>query len=311
MASNQPLVPVLLLKTKSTPGDSYEDIFSSTKLAGHPGFQPIFVPVLQHQFLGDGMRQVRDLLGSRKIGNAPDCAYGGLIFTSQRAVEAFATLVQDDKGKGEQGWPHLEDVPVYSVGPATTRALKSVSQSPPLQIFGEHTGNGEALALFIQEHYTSWYSGRATLPPLLFLVGEQRRDIIPKTLMNPSLPANRRIEVTETVIYGTGVMESFPRDFADVLRESEGIERWVVVFSPTGCDSMLRGLGLLTNADAQQETPTTTKHEAAPKTYIATIGPTTRDHLKNNFGYEPDVCAEKPSPEGVLAGITGFDGRSR
>lgn len=194
---------------------------------------------------------------------------------------------------------------MYSVGPATTRALKAVSQHPPLQVFGEHTGNGEALALFIQEHYGNWYSGRATLPPLLFLVGEQRRDIIPKTLMDPSLASDKRIEVTETVIYGTGVMESFPQDFADVLDKTQGVERWVVVFSPTGCDSMLEGLGLLKDGDPRQRQVS----QAGGKTHIATIGPTTRDHLKK-LGYEADVCADKPSPEGVLAGIMGFTNQS-
>lgn len=98
MASNQPPIPVLLLKTKSTPGDSYEDIFSKPMPAGHPGFKSHFVPVLQHQFLDNGMLQARDLLQSRKISNGPDCTYGGLIFTSQRAVEAFVKLVEDGKG---------------------------------------------------------------------------------------------------------------------------------------------------------------------------------------------------------------------
>ena len=45
---------------------------------------------------------------------------------------------------------------------------------------------------------------------------------------------------------------------------------------------------------------------AATPTYIATIGPTTRDYLQRTFGYEPDVCAETPSPEGVWKGITRF-----
>jgi len=42
------------------------------------------------------------------------------------------------------------------------------------------------------------------------------------------------------------------------------------------------------------------------RTYIATIGPTTRDFLREKFGFEPDVCAAKPSPEGVEEGIREF-----
>lgn len=95
-------IPVLLLKTKSTPNDAYEDLLSTPRDGGL-NFQPVFVPVLQHQLVDDGMQQVDALLQGREIGNSPGCAYGGLVFTSQRAVEAFAKLV-GDSGKG--GTPH-------------------------------------------------------------------------------------------------------------------------------------------------------------------------------------------------------------
>ncbi|KAI0542408.1 uroporphyrinogen-III synthase [Xylaria digitata] len=293
-----PKVPVLLLKTKSSPTDAYEDLFSTP----HAGFcfEPTFVPVLQHCFEEEGLGSLRKLLRGGKINGGKDSAYGGLIFTSQRAVEAFAKLV--DEGRDES-WPHLQDVPIYSVGPATTRALKAIPQSPPLQIFGEHTGTGDALARYMLEHYGEWYRDRPTKPPLLFLVGEQRRDIIPKTLMDETLPVDSRIEVTETVVYGTGVMESFLKDFEKILSSTrDRPKRWVVVFSPTGCDSMLRGLGLLTD----ERTTKAAKGPGPRTTYIVTIGPTTRDYLIRNFGFEPDVCAEKPSPNGVWEAITNF-----
>lgn len=125
--------------------------------------------------------------------------------------------------------------------------------------------------------------------------------------MDPSIAEDKRIVVTEVVIYGTGVMASFPTDFADILSKTNDFDRWVVVFSPTGCDSMLRGLGLLDGHDKLIAIP---RSKDGPHTYIATIGPTTRDFLHNTFGYTPDVCAEKPSPEGVLDGIMGFKSRS-
>ncbi|KAI0550940.1 uroporphyrinogen-III synthase [Xylaria curta] len=292
-------VPVLLLKTKSSPTDAYEDLFSTPHDGFH--FEPTFVPVLQHCFAEDGLQTVRELLQAKKISNSVDSAYGGLIFTSQRAVEAFAKLVDEGQGNDES-WPHLQDVPIYSVGPATTRALKAIPQSPPLRIFGEHTGTGDVLAQYILEHYREWYRGRPTKPPLLFLVGEQRRDIIPKTLMDDTLPADTRIEVTETEVYGTGVMESFPKDFENILSSTKDRSlRWVVVFSPTGCDSMLRGLGLI-----HEKTGKASKTPGQRTTLIATIGPTTRDHLIKTFGFEPDVCAAKPSPEGIWEAITNF-----
>ncbi|KAI1289001.1 uroporphyrinogen-III synthase [Xylaria venustula] len=301
-SSDEPSVPVLLLKTRSSPTDAYEDLFSTPH--DNFRFEPTFVPVLQHCFDEDGLESVRTLLHERKINNGVDSAHGGLIFTSQRAVEAFAKLVDERQGK-DGGWPHLPDVPIYSVGPATTRALKAIPQTPPLQIFGEHTGNGDALARYILQHYGDWYRGRPTKPPLLFLVGDQRRDIIPKTLMDDTLPADTRIEVTETVVYGTGVMESFPEDFGKILGDTKDRPtKWVVVFSPTGCDSMLRGLGFTLD----EKTAMVARAPGPRSTYIATIGPTTRDHLTKTFGVAPDVCAERPSPEGVLEAITNFKG---
>lgn len=125
--------------------------------------------------------------------------------------------------------------------------------------------------------------------------------------MDPSLPEHKRIPVEEVVVYGTGVMASFPSDFARVLGETDadgrGV-RWVVVFSPTGCDSMLRGLGML-----DEVTGKVRPAGRDGRTFIATIGPTTRDYLVKTFGFEPDVCAETPSPEGVLRGIVDFESR--
>ncbi|AEO67743.1 uncharacterized protein THITE_2116724 [Thermothielavioides terrestris NRRL 8126] len=286
-------IPVFLLKTRSVPGDAYEELFSTP--ADGFDFEPSFVPVLEHRFDEEGLAKVRSALQNRSISSAVDSTYGGLIFTSQRAVEAFAKLVEERRGE-EDGWPHLQDVPVYSVGPATTRALKAVPQVPPLQVFGEHTGSGDKLAPFILEHYGEWYKGREPMPPLLFLVGDKRRDVIPRVLTE----AGWRLD--EVVVYGTGELESFKEDFTQRLRETADRPlRWVVVFSPSGCGSMLSALGLLDESTGR----------AKPKqpdrdTLIATIGPTTRDHLMQKFGYEPDACAKQPTPEGVWQAISRF-----
>jgi uroporphyrinogen-III synthase len=96
MSTDRKKQPVLLLKTKSAPNDTYEELFSTPRDGLE--FEPIFVPVLQHQFLEDGMSSFRDLLHNRRISNRKDAAYGGLIFTSQRAVEGFSKLVEEGKG---------------------------------------------------------------------------------------------------------------------------------------------------------------------------------------------------------------------
>jgi len=86
-------IPIFLLKTRSIPHDGYEEKFSTSQ------FVPEFVPVLEHRMIEEGLDVVKELLGNKRIGAGQDRKYGGMIFTSQRAVEAFAKLV--DEGKGQ------------------------------------------------------------------------------------------------------------------------------------------------------------------------------------------------------------------
>ncbi|KAI9743339.1 MAG: hypothetical protein M1818_003185 [Claussenomyces sp. TS43310] len=328
-------VPVLLLKTRSAPNDGYQDYFE----ASHQQlvYKPVFVPVLEHKLQEENLESFKQLL-YRKLAprNGSGSSFGGLIFTSQRAVEAFARVVEEGKlrilfptqslrvtikvgnreepnsdSRSQSSWPYLSGVPIYTVGPATTQALRAVSSNPPLQIFGEETGNGEALAHYISGHYAQWYMADSRLRPLLFLVGEQRRDIIPKTLMDPSQPGRRKIYVDELVVYGTDVMNSFPQDFAEALEDTkEHAMRWIVVFSPTGCKVMLKALDLLDEATGRVKTGERGGgcgvRRGRRQTYIITIGPTTREYLRKTFGFEPDACAPTPSPEGVGDAIAKF-----
>ncbi|KLJ07797.1 uroporphyrinogen-III synthase [Blastomyces silverae] len=355
--SNTPAkTPIFLLKTKSTPHDGYEEYFSAS---GY--YDPTFVPVLEHRFREASLRRVRDLFVSGKIGEQ----YGGLIFTSQRAVEGFARIIMDEVGE-TASTKASESLLLYSVGPATYRSLNTLREShlPHSQLMGRDAGTGEILAHIILDHYNANHSARRrrsqrgaadddddddddcqkptakttnhTKLPLLFLIGEQHRDIIPKTLMADTLPPETRIEVEELIVYETGVMESFEDMFAAALGDARARRRlegggsggsgvdddggnsnsgeramWVVVFSPTGCEAMLRTLGVLPGGEGEEEEEEEEKkarriERALRDCYIATIGPTTRDHLRERYGVEPDVCAEIPSPEGVGKGIEKF-----
>lgn len=193
----------------------------------------------------------------------------------------------------------FDPLTLYTVGPATARTLTTLRDKhlPRAEIYGADAGTGANLAQMILCHYNELYPQAQNKPSLLFLVGEVRRDIIPKTLMDETL-GERKIGVEELVVYETGVMESFERDFGRCIQTYTQGVLWVVVFSPTGCEAMLRVLGLGPFAGAGTA--------SEQRVFVATIGPTTRDHLRDEFGFEPHVCAEKPTPQGVLAGIQRF-----
>lgn len=111
-----PQTSILLLKTKSTPQDGYDDFFSANN------YLPCFIPVLEHRFHAENLARVRDLFASGafdsdpRTDNAdahtdhpadntnPGKKYGGMIFTSQRAVEAFVKMIEED---GRMSCPFL------------------------------------------------------------------------------------------------------------------------------------------------------------------------------------------------------------
>ncbi|OAP58524.1 hypothetical protein AYL99_07614 [Fonsecaea erecta] len=436
-------VPVLLLKTRSQPHDAYEEYLAPSSGTGGSGsgsgstkhadsavstvLLPEFVPVLDHRANTENLARLEDLLKRGRLSEQ----YGGMIFTSQRAVEAWADVVKrveqqqgarveehgsvsasnpdaghrygvfpptpapayggerkncpsgdvdvltldkttaiDHDGGNPSGNLFDDDFafPLYTVGPATSRALNtlvtesSASKQSPFSrlrpsVLGEHTGNGDTLAQYILWHYNALHSRRLytfydapRLPftpvmgpargervdkddvrlqkkPLLFLVGEQRRDIIPKTLTDKEgkLAPGERIQVDEVEVYTTVVMESFQDDFRRRIassREHGAKVVVVVVFSPQGCESMLRSLDYIDQGHALTERAKTRWAENVeghdvdaaaapsqtqpPRYVIVTIGPTTRDHLRSKYGFDPDVCAAKPSPEGVGKGLMEF-----
>jgi uroporphyrinogen-III synthase len=121
--------PVYLLKTKSSPNDAYEEHFTTLQ-NGH--FKPVFVPVLDHMFRDDALRSLRlaaerfafasgsPATARQKATNNPAKRYGGMIFTSQRAVDAFGSVVAKlDPTKKQTLFD--KDMPMYVVGPATAK----------------------------------------------------------------------------------------------------------------------------------------------------------------------------------------------
>ena len=148
--------------------------------------------------------------------------------------------------------PLLPDTtPLYVVGPATSRALCSSPYINSASVYGQETGNGEALASYIKKHYSprplpppprrsqaseeeereEGSQPRPALWPLLFLVGVQRRDIISRILMqehgrDPSSSVYQTIPVHEVEVYQTGLSPTFARDLQtamEVVRGSSSI----------------------------------------------------------------------------------------
>ncbi|KAI9751842.1 MAG: hypothetical protein M4579_005865 [Chaenotheca gracillima] len=301
-------------------------------------FSPHFLPVQQFVFKTENLVRVKQLLqngafraspqtafessvkdsvkwGSESLPHSNDVKslssphYGGLVFTSPRACSAFLSTFSDDPSAVSLP----PNFPIYSVGPGTTSVLASHSSINSLTIFGDESGNGAKLAEFIKGHYgtpsNSSADGSEDLSiksqalPLLFLAGEQRRDILPRTLRSAGFI------VDELVVYEAVMTDGFAErltlrldELARPTSEAEARDTWVVIFSPTGCKELLQYCGILDESNS----PLSESRNKRKRIKIATIGPTTRDFLIENFDFTPDACAPRPTPEGVEEAIKGF-----
>ena len=185
------------------------------------------------------------------------------------------------------------------MGPGTAAALREElvraddgGALPGCWVEGEEAGSGEALAAAVGKALGD-NRGRS----VLWVAGETRRDGVAQGLR----AAGVALEVC--VAYGTAVDERFGSRFADALRETESAAaaRWVVLFSGQGAAEVFVALGWLDERSGKVR-----RENVGSRTYVACIGPTTREYLETEFGFRVDVCAERPSAEGVREGIEQF-----
>jgi uroporphyrinogen-III synthase len=195
----------------------------------------------------------------------------------------------------EEQLSRLRGMTVYTVGPATALALTKLHFST---IVGADTGNGTVLANLIVQTYrrdhplslSSSQPPSETAPtttinppklPLLFLVGDKRRDIIPNRLASENIPLH------ELTVYETTVASTFDEELDQVMNDTtDGPIEWIVFFSPSGAEVALDKMKKLER-----------------KIKVATIGPTTEEYLRKEWSVVPDMVARKPEPVSMVQGI--------
>lgn len=259
--------------------DSYEVALEIAGYAAH------FLPVLSHKLVNlDKIARVLTAKDQESFGASQDLqgrsasisAFAGVIFTSQRAVEAWA-----EAGKvALQGNVTLQtawqSIPFYAVGPATASALLRLDSRlrPPssLVLGANETGNAIRLASFIASHLSS-----KSAAPLLYLSGDKRKDTL------ESLLKEQGVRLHEIQAYETFQSPTFEEDYRRV--QLKGPFEWSVFFSPSGAKMLLPLLERESNV--------------IPSPQIAAIGPTTRDYLLSQ-NMKVAAMAECPNPDALV-----------
>ncbi|AMD18569.1 HBL333Cp [Eremothecium sinecaudum] len=249
---------VILLKNKAEDSDIYQVHFEQN------GWQPIFVPLLKHTHVpNDILSIIRDQQQFPKVKH--------LVVSSQRAVQCLVEEVIPVISESEK--TQLLNKTVYTVGPATQDFL--VKSGFKDVRGGKETGNGSLLAEFIIDELSPGCPA-AFQDPILLLVGEIRKDIIPKRLTEAGF------KVSEIVTYKTEELGGNLRRFQELFQEDD----WVVFFSPQGTSEIVEILKGL-------------------KAKVASIGPTTKQYLVK-AGLPPHVVSHKPEPKSLCDAITNF-----
>jgi uroporphyrinogen-III synthase len=195
--------PVVYLLREAGPGDAYVQALEER------GFQVVTIPVLAFTFVHE------DVLRERL--QAAD-AYGGLVLTSPRAVEALRRARDD--GATLAPW---RETPAFAVGPRTASEAAALGLTP----VGQDSGSADALADVIVRHEPA--------KPLLFLAGNRRRDVLPEALAAAGVPFE------ELVVYEThaaGPLDLSGRPAPD----------WLVLFSPSGLEAVQQTPDLVLDA---------------------------------------------------------------
>ncbi|EHB18080.1 Uroporphyrinogen-III synthase [Heterocephalus glaber] len=253
---------VLLLKDAKE-DDCGQDPY--IKELGLYGLEATLIPVLSFEF-----QSLSNFF--EKLSHPED--YGGLIFTSPRAVEAVELCLEKDNKT--EGWEKTlkekwNTKSVYVVGKATASLVNKIG----LNFEGENCGNAEKLAEYI-------CSRESPVLPLLFPCGTLKREALPHMLKDKGIPMES-VTVYQTIPH-PGIRKNLRSYYS-----KQGIPACVTFFSPSGLRYSLRHIQELSGDSIDQ-------------IKLAAIGPTTA-HAVAAEGLLVSCTAESPTPQALAVAI--------
>ncbi|XP_004561236.2 uroporphyrinogen-III synthase [Maylandia zebra] len=254
---------VLLLKEPKDGESGPDPYIKELESRGHKG---TLLPVLSFKFVS--LNTLTDKLFQPE-------KYGGLIFTSPRAVEAVRMCLEEDERREE--WHKAvknkwNTKSIYVVGKATASLVQNLGLNP----LGEDTGTAEVLSRLIIEREAT------NIPPLFFPCGSIKREVLPTALRENGVP------LETLTVYQTAEHPNLEKNLKNYFKE-QGIPASIAFFSPSGVKFCLE---VVRRLSAEQLT----------QIKFAAIGPTTQDAIAAE-GLCVSCTAEKPTAEHLAIAI--------
>ncbi|KAK4293485.1 hypothetical protein Pmani_033822 [Petrolisthes manimaculis] len=248
---------VWLLKSSEDSDSRYVDTLQRS------GMTAVTVPVLTFTFCN------KDTL---KAALEKPQDHSGIIFTSQRAVEAVSQIYSNMPAAHHHAWSEKK---VFVIGDATQRAVQAHLK---LSCIGQESGNAKQLApIIIRET-------KAFDKPLLYPCGNLGRDELPRLL------AQEDRDFRALTTYQTSQHPQLKQCIQN-LKSSGKLPKVMVFFSPSGVNftlPVLESVGV----------------NITGVKFVA-IGPTTNTALVEHNIPVSGVCPT-PTPEGVIHVLTSL-----
>ncbi|XP_065699484.1 uroporphyrinogen-III synthase [Patagioenas fasciata] len=230
------------------------------------GFEATLIPVLSFEFVS-----LESLF--EKLSH-PEC-YGGLIFTSPRALEAIKICLKESS-KNEAWSKSLKQrwnsKPVYVVGKATASLVEEIGLTPK----GEQSGNAEKLAEYICSRE------KPNSSPLLFPCGALKREVLPTVLREKGVP------LESVTVYQTTQHKDLQGSLSRYFQQ-QGVPASIVFFSPSGVKFCLQHIQKLSG-------------DFINHIKFAAIGPTTAEALEA-AGLPVSCTAQSPTAPHLAAAV--------
>ncbi|XP_014735104.1 PREDICTED: uroporphyrinogen-III synthase [Sturnus vulgaris] len=251
---------VLLLKDPKDK-DSGPDPY--IKELGSYSLEATLIPVLSFEFTSlDSLFE--------KLSH-PEC-YGGLVFTSPRALEAIKRRVKK-KVTWSKSLKQMWNIkPTYVVGKATASLVEEIGLNPQ----GEKAGNAEKLAEYICSRE------KPNSSALLFPCGALKREVLPTVLREKGIP------LESLTVYQTTQHPDLQESLSSYFSQ-QGIPASVAFFSPSGVKFCLQHIQKLSG-------------DLINQVKFAAIGPSTAEALQG-AGIAVSCTARSPTPQDLAAAI--------
>ncbi|ROI83818.1 Uroporphyrinogen-III synthase [Anabarilius grahami] len=226
---------VLLLKEPRERENEADPYIEELASCGHTA---ALIPVLSFRFVS------LDDLSERLF--QPE-RFGGLIFTSPRAVEAVKICLDSHAHKWEAVKDKWNAKSVYVVGKATASLVEDLGLRP----LGEETGTADLLSLLILQRENQ------EILPLFFPCGSIKREVLPTALRK------NRVPLETLTVYQTSEHPDLQKNITDYFTQQ------LAAIGPTTADA-LRSHGLTVTCCAEKPAA---KHLAAAITRALTPDP--------------------------------------